>query len=296
MTPDERATVAREVPERDVTLLREALAFLRKQLPKAAECCTSCEDHESEWCEALERVIKQVAPPAPPAPVTVTVLAVEWERVGDEWRAVEGEDAPNKADAQEFLDRIAADAERIAGLEQEIARLDEYNDAAVANTFTAQRERDEARREVESLRQGLGVAAAGGAASASDRQEPAGSAPDAPIPHGATVYDGFRVWRHYDDPDGTWWETVKTRAGRAGVTDVGEPHYNALSALWRATQPRVLTVEEVEALAIKLRGEYLRDVAIETPLGESPHREAWLASARAALAHLGMRAEEAKDA
>ena len=96
--------------------------------------------------------------PAPAAPetVTVTVNGVEWQRQDGEWDDAEGGGPPNKADALDFLDRIAADAQRIAELEREAqAACDDAAAQKMANVDLAnrlqdiERERDAARRVLE---------------------------------------------------------------------------------------------------------------------------------------------------
>ena len=95
----DRAAVAREVLTEYADILRDAGQTLSE-----AEVRRYVREHY----------------PAPPAPETVTVGGAEWVRLpgNSGWGAADDDMQPNKADAQEFLDRIASDARVIRELER----------------------------------------------------------------------------------------------------------------------------------------------------------------------------------
>lgn len=188
----------------------------------AREVLTEIAEHLRSYGESnapLQAVVQQYRDthyPAPAAPVTVTVRTpdgcdtVMTKTDGTTWTWPGGAVAVGPFSVA-LLDRIAADAQRIAELECECQRLQGYIDVAHGERDDAWSERDEARRALEELQaatsqgEGLGKITEAEQVAA---EEPGDSrvtveAAPAPIPSGDVTFkvSEFRkYWRaNYND-------------------------------------------------------------------------------------------------
>lgn len=194
------------------------------------------------------------SPTPPPIPlgavVTVTVNGVEWQREDGEWDDAEGGGPPNKADALDFLDRIA-ELER----EVHLARNDEALALSTSREWEsyckrAERERDEARRELAELQvvaRGMVESARGEAVDLGSFTSPAPAS--APRRWWLVVdRDGYPVYAYSS-------ERLAVEQAQEDNENVPRPAFTPYSVV-PVIEARVTreTVERVEGIVRKARG------------------------------------------